>query len=39
VKAQKSFDAALTRAKSLDAKGKRKCMQALAYAKRLFDLQ
>ena len=40
MKAQKTFDAALTRAKMLDAKGMRKkCVQALAYAKRLFDLQ
>jgi len=39
VKAQKSFDAALARTKTLDAKGKRKCVQALAYAKRLFNLQ
>jgi hypothetical protein len=39
VKAQKSFDAALTRAKTLDASGKRKCVQALAYAKRLFNRQ
>jgi hypothetical protein len=39
VKAQIAFDAALTRAKTLDAKGTRKCMQALAYAKRLFNLQ
>jgi hypothetical protein len=39
VKAQKSFDAALTRAKALDEKGKRKCVRALAYAKRLFSLQ
>jgi hypothetical protein len=40
VKAQKTFDAALTRAKMLNVKGMRKkCVQALAYAKRLFDLQ
>jgi hypothetical protein len=39
IKAQKSFDAALTHAKTLDEKGKRKCVRALAYAKRLFNLQ
>jgi hypothetical protein len=39
VKAQTTFDAALTRAKTLDAQGKRKCVQALARAKRLFSLQ
>jgi hypothetical protein len=34
VKAQNEFDAALTRAKMLDAKGMRKCLQAWAYAAR-----
>jgi hypothetical protein len=38
-KAQTTFDAALARAKTLDAEGKRKCRQALAHAKRLFSLQ
>jgi hypothetical protein len=38
VKAQTTFDAALTRAKTLDAERERKCVQALAHAKRLFDL-
>jgi hypothetical protein len=38
-KAQTTFDAALTRAKTLDAEGKRTCVQALARAKRLFSLQ
>jgi hypothetical protein len=38
VKAQTTFDAALTRAKTLDAEGKRKCVQALAHAKHLFSL-
>lgn len=39
VRARNKFDAALRRAKMLDARGLRKCVQALAYAKRLFDLQ
>jgi hypothetical protein len=39
LKAQTRFDAALARAKTLDAEGKRKCVQALAHAKRLFSLQ
>jgi hypothetical protein len=39
VKAQTTFDAALARAKTLDAEGKRKCAQALAHAKRLFSLR
>jgi hypothetical protein len=39
LKAQTTFDAALARAKTLDAEGKRKCVQALAHAKRLFSLQ
>jgi hypothetical protein len=39
VKAQTTFDVALTRAKTLDAEGKRKCARALAHAKRLFSLQ
>ena len=39
VKAQRTFEAALTRAKILDAKGKRGCAQALAEAEELFDLQ
>ena len=39
VKAQTAFDAALARAKTLDAEGKRKCTQALAHANRLFSLQ
>ena len=39
LKAQTTFEAALARAKTLDAEGKRKCVQALARAKRLFSLQ
>ena len=39
VKAQTAFDAALARAQTLDAEGKRKCTQALAHAKRLYSLQ
>jgi hypothetical protein len=39
-RAQNSFAEALARAKALDAQGKRaECMQALAEAKSLFDLQ
>jgi len=38
--AQDTFDRALARAKALDAQGERaECMQALAKAKSLFDLQ
>ena len=39
VKAQTTLDAALARAKALDAEGKRKCTQAVAHAMRLFSLQ
>jgi hypothetical protein len=39
VKARRTFISALRRAEMLDAKGERKCVQALAYAKRLYDLQ
>jgi hypothetical protein len=39
-RAQNRFEEALARAKALDAQGKRtECMQALAKAKSLFDLQ
>jgi hypothetical protein len=37
MKAQRRFDAALTRAKILDAKGKRGCAPALAEAEELFN--
>jgi hypothetical protein len=37
VKARRTFDAALTRAKILDAKGKRGCATALAEAEELFN--
>lgn len=39
VKAQRTFDAALKRAKMLDAKGKSRCAQALHDAETLYDLK
>jgi len=38
-RANETFRQALARAKALDARGKRSCMQALSRAKDLFDLQ